>query len=314
MKQSTRSRRPRRRPRTRRLERHQKQELLWPESGRPHPVFRQRQVRIKAQERGQVTAYGGLALAHDLAMRLQIDRDLNQSLSLLKRHVPYFESDHVLTHAYNLFVGGGCIEDIGHVQHSEAIKNLLGACRIPDPTTAGDFLRRFRPRDLETLQAVIDRARQKVWRKLPRRQRKIATIDLDSTIKEVYGACKQGAAEVLGGVLPMIKDPGVKGREFTVSSASFTNAGLFVRDVDDRERTLTVSSDTTITTEEWSLMYNPEPDLTMLFHLPSDPKQENNVVSRHPDVAKELHQLFVAFMKETNVAEEIMKPRLELKI
>ena len=140
-----------------------------------------------------MTAYGGLALAHDLAMRLQLDHDLNRSLSLLKLHVPYFESDHVLTHVYNLFVGGNCIEDIGHVQHSEAIKNLLGACRIPDPTTAGDFLRRFGPRDLEALQAVIDRARQKVWRKLPRRQRKVATIDLDSTIKEVYGACKQGA-------------------------------------------------------------------------------------------------------------------------
>ena len=41
------------------------------------------------------------------------------------------------------FVIHAALEDIGHVQHSEAIKNLLGACRVPDPTTAGDFLRRF---------------------------------------------------------------------------------------------------------------------------------------------------------------------------
>ena len=70
---------------------------------------------------------------------------------------------------------------------------MLGACRIPDPTTAGDFLRRFDEYHLRELQAVIDRAREKVWRKVPRSRRKVATVDLDSTIKEVYGQCKQGA-------------------------------------------------------------------------------------------------------------------------
>jgi hypothetical protein len=167
--------------------------MRWPADDQPGPVFRQRQVRVETQERGEVTAYGGLALAHDLAMRLQIDRDLNRSLPMLKRHVPYFESDHLLTHVYNLFVGGHCIEDIGHLQHSQAIKNLLGACRVPDPTTAGDFLRRFRCEDLDAWQGGIDRAREKVWRQLHARRRKVATIDLDSTIKEVYGECKQGA-------------------------------------------------------------------------------------------------------------------------
>jgi hypothetical protein len=149
-------------------------------------------LRLKTQERGEVTPYGGLTLAHELAMRLGIDRDLNASLELLKLHLPYFESDHVLTHVYNLFVGGRCIEDIGHIQHSDALKNLLGACRIPDPTTAGDFLRRFGSRDLDGFQSVIDDARERVWRQLPKTRRRKATIDLDSTIKEVYGECKQG--------------------------------------------------------------------------------------------------------------------------
>ena len=191
MKHSTRSKRVRQRPRTRKVRRHQDQPLLWPQGS--GPVFRNRQVRMKVQERGQITPYGGVSLAHDLAMRLGLDRDINRSIRLLKINVPYFESDHILTHVYNLYVGGRCIEDIANLQHSEAIKHLLGACRIPDPTTAGDFLRRFHEYHLQAFQAVIDRAREKVWRKMPRSRKKVATVDLDSTIKKVYGECKQGA-------------------------------------------------------------------------------------------------------------------------
>ena len=167
--------------------------MLWPEGKRDRPVFANRQVRLRVQQRGEVTPYGGLSLAHDLTMRLELDKDLNRSLPLLKLHLPYHESDHLLTHVYNLFVGGECIEDIANLQHSEAIKYLLGACRLPDPTTAGDFLRRFHEPHLAAFQGVIDRAREKVWRKLPRSRRKVATIDMDSTVKPVYGECKQGA-------------------------------------------------------------------------------------------------------------------------
>jgi hypothetical protein len=165
--------------------------MLWPD--RIGPVFTNRRVRVRVQQRGKITPYGGLSLAHDLAMRLEIDRDINRSIHLLKINIPYFESDHILTHVYNLYVGGRCIEDIANLQHSDAIKHLLGACRIPDPTTAGDFLRRFDEYRLQRLQGVIDRAREKVWRKMPRSRKKVATVDLDSTIKEVYGHCKQGA-------------------------------------------------------------------------------------------------------------------------
>jgi hypothetical protein len=188
---STRSRRVRQRPRTRKIRRHQNQAMLWPEGERP--VFRNRQVRVQIQERGEITPYGGLSLAHDLAMRLGIDREINESVPLLRLHLPYFESDHLLTQVYNQYVGGSCIEDIAHLQHSDAVKHLTGACRIPDPSTAGDFLRRFNRLHLRAFQQVIDRAREKVWRQMPNSRKQVATIDMDSTIKEVYGECKQGA-------------------------------------------------------------------------------------------------------------------------
>ncbi len=155
---STRSKRVRQRPKTKKIRRHQDQALLWPD--RVGPVFHNRQVRLRVQQRGKITPYGGVSLAHDLAMRLELDRDINRSIRLLKINVPYGESDHILTHVYNQYVGGHCIEDIANLQHSEAIKHLLGACRIPDSTTAGDFLRRFDEYHLQNFQAVIDRARE----------------------------------------------------------------------------------------------------------------------------------------------------------
>jgi hypothetical protein len=165
--------------------------LLWPEHA--GPVFHNRQVRLKVQERGKVTPYGGLSMAHDLAMRLEMDRDVNRAVPVLKLHLPYMESDHILTHVYNQYVGGLCIEDIASLQHSDAIKHLLGACRIPDPSTAGDFLRRLNRTQLRALQGVIDRAREKVWRQMHHSRKKVATIDMDSTVKEVHGECKAGA-------------------------------------------------------------------------------------------------------------------------
>jgi hypothetical protein len=163
---------------------------LWPDD--EQPVIHNRRVRVQIQERGEITPYGGLALAHDLAMRLGIDRDINASMQLLRLYLPYFDSDHLLTHVYNQYVGGTCIEDIAHLQHSDAIKHLTGACRIPDPSTAGDFLRRFDRSNLRAFQQVIDRAREKVWRQMPNSRKSVATVDMDSTIKCVYGECKQG--------------------------------------------------------------------------------------------------------------------------
>lgn len=190
-RKATRARRPRQRFSRPKVERHQAQEKLWPET--PGRVFRNRAVKVEALERQPMTADGGLVLAHQLVTRVGLDRSINKHLHLLAFHLPYHESDHVLTHAYNLFVGGRYIEDIASLQHSPAIKNLLGAVRIPDPTTAGDFLRRFGLDGHHALQEAIDEVRIKIWKKMPRSMRRSITLDMDSTFKEVYGECKQGA-------------------------------------------------------------------------------------------------------------------------
>lgn len=156
------------------------------------PVLRHPKVQLSS-ERSDTSPYGGLALASSLVRSLGIGRDLNRELSLLASHRPFHESDHVLTHVYNLYAGGTCIEDIADLQTSEPVRRMLGADRIPDPTTAGDFLRRFDEDALGSLNRVIDRAQEKVWkRRYGKKKAERAIVDLDSCVRPVYGDQKEG--------------------------------------------------------------------------------------------------------------------------
>ncbi len=124
---------------------------------------------------------------------LGIARDLDRRLSLRSAHRPFHESDHVLTHVYNLHAGGTGIEDIADLQTSEPVRRVLGADRILDPTTAGDFLRRFDEGALRSLDHVIDQAHENVWKRRYVNQKAArAIIDLDSCVRPAYGDQKEG--------------------------------------------------------------------------------------------------------------------------
>jgi len=173
-------------------------ELAWPETeGR---VMRHPLLHLESDPRGEMTHYGGLVLAQQFVRRFGVAKRLDNGLRLFKRHAPYHESDHVLALAYTLYADGTCLEDQAALQGSEAVRRMVGACRIPDPTTAGDFLRRFRAaQDVEQLSGVTDEVQEAVWSKLARhvrRQRKkheLALVDLDGHIKPLYGVQKEGA-------------------------------------------------------------------------------------------------------------------------
>ena len=91
-------------------------------------------------------------------------RDLDHNLHLLKRHLPYHESDHVLNIAFNILAGGQRLEHIERRRNDEVYLDALGAERIPDPTTEGDFCRRFTATDIQTLLDTLNGVRRRVWR------------------------------------------------------------------------------------------------------------------------------------------------------
>jgi hypothetical protein len=155
-------------------------------------MFSGSNIHYEMAERVQGSSCGGIGAMHVMVQRLGLVEDIDEHLHLLKVHLPYHESDHVLNFAYNILAGGQRLEDIELRRQDEAYMNGLGAQRIPDPTTEGDFTRRFQVADIDELQECFNRSRLKVWAAQPEGFLKEAFIDVDGTIAGTYGECKAG--------------------------------------------------------------------------------------------------------------------------
>jgi len=158
----------------------------------PKPTFSASNIRYELADRVGGIDCGGIGLMHLLSRRSGLIDALDRQLHLLKFHVPYHESDHVLNIAYNVLSGGTCLEDLELLRNDEQYLNALGAQRIPDPTTAGDFCRRFEAADVEGLMDAINDVRLGVWRRQPKEFFVEAVIDADGVVAETSGECKEG--------------------------------------------------------------------------------------------------------------------------
>jgi hypothetical protein len=165
-------------------------ERAW--SPQERPMFRATNVRYDLSDRARGLDVGGVALMLQVARRVGLIRDIDRRLHLLKVHLPYHESDHVLNVAFNILAGGIRLEDIELRRQNEVFLDALGTQRIPDPTTEGDFCRRFIVEDVETLMSVINDARLRVWQQQSSSFFEHAHIDADGTVVETAAECKQG--------------------------------------------------------------------------------------------------------------------------
>lgn len=162
----------------------------WEEQDRP--MFKGKNIHYEVAEKAQAINCGGIGVIHQMVQRLGLVEEINTKVKLLKAHVPYHESDHVLNIAYNVLAGGIRLEDIELKRNDEGYLNAVGAQRIPDPTTAGDFTRRFAPEDIGNLMESINTVRSRVWKEGMKEKFKVALIDVDGTIAGIYGECKGG--------------------------------------------------------------------------------------------------------------------------
>ena len=160
--------------------------------GCEEPMLTAANIHYEIAERTQAVAAGGVGAFHLLACKIGLVDSINGNLHLLKVHLPYHESDHVLNIAYNLLAGGTCMEHLELLRNDEVYLDALGARRIPDPTTAGDFCRRFKSHHIEVLQEVFNETRIAVWRRQPEKFFDEAFIDADGTLVETGGECKEG--------------------------------------------------------------------------------------------------------------------------
>jgi len=157
------------------------------------PVLSARNFDYEIADKAGAIAHGGIGLIHRVVHAVGLTRRIDASLELLKIHKPYYESDHVLNIAYNVLFGGQRLEDIELRRNDRVLLDALGTESLPDPTTSGDFCRRFDSQSINALMDAINETRLYVWNKQNESFRQqTARIDADGTIVPTTGECKQG--------------------------------------------------------------------------------------------------------------------------
>ena len=145
-------------------------------------------------ERTRAISYGGVPAILALAKHMGLPEAIDAQLGILKRARPYHDSDHVLNIALNILCGGQVLDDIELRRNDRAYLDAIGARAIPDPTTAGDFCRRFEDgEDVWRLMHIINDIRVGVWQSCGATlTAETARIDADGTLIPTTGECKQG--------------------------------------------------------------------------------------------------------------------------
>jgi hypothetical protein len=162
-------------------------------SAQPKPMMTSGKIGYEVGANIDATSFGGIGAVHRLAVKLGLVEQIDQDLELLQVHLPYHESDHVLNLAYNVLCGGTRLQDLGRLRHDVAYMDALGAELIPDPTTAGDFCRRFDESDVVALMEAINMVRPKMWAgRGAFLLDEIAYVDVDGTMAPTTGAHKAG--------------------------------------------------------------------------------------------------------------------------
>jgi hypothetical protein len=75
-------------------------------------MFKGSNVHYEMAGRVAAVNCGGIGAMHLLVQRLGLVEEIDSNLHLLKVHLPYHESDHVLNIAYNILAGGVRLEDL----------------------------------------------------------------------------------------------------------------------------------------------------------------------------------------------------------
>jgi hypothetical protein len=75
------------------------------------PMFTASNIDYEIADRTRGLNCGGIGAVHQMVRSVGLADALDRNVELLKVHLPYHESDHVLNIAYNILAGGTCLED-----------------------------------------------------------------------------------------------------------------------------------------------------------------------------------------------------------
>ncbi len=148
----------------------------------PRKVIGDVNIKYELADRTQAINHGGIGAMVKLAQHTGLVDQIDSRVSLLKCHAPYRESDHVMALVINALAGGTRLEHLELLRNDPALLDAVGADSIPDPTTAGDFCRRFDQFDISSLLRAIDETRLNVWKQQDDAFFDEAKIDADGVL------------------------------------------------------------------------------------------------------------------------------------
>jgi hypothetical protein len=139
-----------------------------------------------------LVANAGLVVPATLMVRLGLEALVNETVRLVGRVGGSRPGRKVLTLVATILAGGS------HIDHADVLRaGASGAVlpfRVMAPSTLGTFLRSFTFGHVRQLDAVIAETLRRAWGLGAGPSGETMTIDMDSTICEVHGHAKQGAA------------------------------------------------------------------------------------------------------------------------
>jgi hypothetical protein len=137
-------------------------------------------------------ANAGLLLPATLAQRLGIEQAADALIDLGERAGAAHPGRKLLTLVHTMIAGGDCIDDAALLRCG-ATSRVLGH-RVMAPSTLGTFLRAFTFGHVRQFDRLTEQVLARAWGAGAGPGDGPMTIDLDSTVCEVHGYHKQGAA------------------------------------------------------------------------------------------------------------------------
>jgi DDE family transposase len=142
-----------------------------------------------------LSSQAGVVLLKEFSDRLGVPL-LLQGLEVKQRARGYDEADSILGLCWNAILGGDCLLDLNVLRGDVGTQQLLGASSIIAPTTAGEFLRKFRIGEVTALRSILGAIAAQMR---PLQQSDVVTMDFDASIYEQCSSRKQGSRKAYNG-------------------------------------------------------------------------------------------------------------------
>src|SRR5262245_46008222 len=182
-----------------------------------------------------LSSQAGAVLMKDYISRLNVAQTLDQEIDVKERERGYSVSEGILGLAFNLMLGGDCLDDLDVLRGDPGTIAIFGVKNIIAPRTAGDLLRCFQIGDLRdflrALRTIADLVRR-------RQTSEICTIDLDASIFEQRSTRKEGRAALVDdrwpGRKPQLGRPYFDGQPCSQSASFGCRDAGYKRSILDR--------------------------------------------------------------------------------